>query len=214
MCHFVRDIYYGLKTFLAGMKVTGVYLKDSNLKPNQTTTTVPYDGKLSTQEGVSVADRFRGHLHGDVKLCTGCKLCMRACPIDCIWIEGERTETNKQRISRFDIDFLRCMHCGLCVAVCPTGCLRMTKEWWGSTKGGCDGTSFHGLLHHDGVGFFTPEEKLEVERKRVEAAEAKKKAAAEAAAKKKAEDEAKAAATKQQPPAETPAADQKPGPAA
>ena len=58
----------------------------------------------------------------------------------------------------------------------------MTKEWWGSTFNNTDGTNLHGQLKRFGVGYFTPEKKEQVERKRFEVAEAKKKANAAAAA--------------------------------
>ncbi len=201
MIQFMQDVYDGMKTFMIGMKVTGGYLKDSNLHEKDTVTTIDYDGSMTLARDVKVADRFRGHLHNDVERCIVCKACATACPIDCFWIDGEKTESNKLRPSRFDIDLLKCMYCGLCVFACPTGCLTMTKEWWGATFNKDDGTNLHGQLKQFGVGYYTPEKKAEVEKKRVEAAEAKKKAAAAAAAakaaadaKKKAEDAAKAAA--------------------
>lgn len=177
MFQFFQDIYLGVKTFLAGMKVTGVYFKNANLRPKETITTIAYDGTMALAKEVKVAERFRGHLHLDTANCIGCKSCMRVCPIDCIWVDTERTETGKQRVSRFDIDQLKCMYCGLCVRVCPTHGLTMTKEWWGATFHVDDGTNLHGQLRTFGLGYYTPEQKLEVERKRREAAEAKKKAA-------------------------------------
>lgn len=201
MIQFMQEIYDGMKTFMVGMKVTGGYLKDSNLKEKETVTTIDYDGTMTMARDVKLADRFRGHLHNDIERCIVCKACAKACPIDCFWIDGEKTESNKLRPSRFDIDLLKCMYCGLCVFACPTGCLTMTKEWWGSTFNNADGTNLHGQLKHFGVGYYTPEQKTEVEKKRFEAAEAKKKAAAAAAAakaaaeaKKKAEAAAAAAA--------------------
>ena len=198
MIDFVKDIYDGMKTFMVGMKVTGGYLKD-NFRPNaQNVTTIEYDGTVEKALQVQVADRFRGHLHNDVERCIVCKNCATACPIDCFWIDGEKTASNKLRPSRFDIDILKCMYCGLCVVACPTGCLTMTKEWWGATRAGTTDSrgqnrNLHGMLREFGVGYYTPEMKLEIERKRIQIAEAKKKKAAEEAAK-KAADAAKAKA--------------------
>ena len=191
----MQDIFDGMKTFMSGMKVTGGYLVDSNMKSTEgaTTITIQYDGTEALAKEVKLADRFRGHLHNDIERCIVCKACAVACPIDCFWIDGEKTESNKLRPSRFDIDLLKCMYCGLCVFACPTGCLTMTKEWWGSTFNNTDGTNLHGQMRPFGVGYFTPEKKVEVERKRIEAAEAKKKANAAAAAA-KAATAAKAAA--------------------
>jgi len=211
MIQFMQDIYDGMKTFMVGMKVTGGYLKDSNLHEKETVTTIDYDGSMTMARDVKVADRFRGHLHNDIERCIVCKACANACPIDCFWIDGEKTESNKLRPSRFDIDLLKCMYCGLCVFACPTGCLTMTKEWWGATFNESDGTNLHGQLRRFGVGYFTADQKAVIEKKRFEAAEAKKKAAAAAAAakaaaeaKKKAEAAAAAAAGGAAPAAGTP----------
>ena len=199
MIEFMQDIYDGMKTFMVGMKVTGGYVYDSNFKEKETVTTVSYDGSMTLAKDVILADRFRGHLHNDIERCIVCKACAKACPIDCFWIDGEKTESNKLRPSRFDIDLLKCMYCGLCVFACPTGCLTMTKEWWGATFNDADGTNLHGQMRAFGVGYYTPEKKATVERTRIEIAEAKKKASAAAAAakavvdaRKKAEDAAKA----------------------
>jgi|GEM_PF-1998372 len=182
MIQFMTDIYDGMKSFMVGMKVTGGYLKDSNLHEKETVTTVLYDGSMTLARDVVVADRFRGHLHNDIERCIVCKACAKACPIDCFWIDGEKTESNKLRPSRFDIDLLKCMYCGLCVFACPTGCLTMTKEWWGATFNNEDGSNLHGQIRRFGVGFYDEKQKGEVERKRLEAGEIKKKAAAAAAA--------------------------------
>jgi formate hydrogenlyase subunit 6/NADH:ubiquinone oxidoreductase subunit I len=200
MHQFMKDIYDGMKTFMVGMKVTGSYLKDSNLREKETVTTIDYDGSMTMAKDVKVSDRFRGHLHNDVDKCIMCDACTKACPIDCFWLDAEKTETNKLRGSRFDIDLLKCMYCGLCVFACPTGSLTMTKEWWGSTFAGEGGDNLHGQIRRFGVGYYTPEQKVDVERKRLEALEARKKAAAAAVAakaaaeaKRKAEEAAKAA---------------------
>jgi len=182
MIKFMTEIYDGMKTFMGGMKVTGGYLKDSNFKEKDTVTTIDYDGTMTLARDVKVADRFRGHLHNDIERCIVCKACAKACPIDCFWIDGEKTESNKFRPSRFDIDLLKCMYCGLCVFACPTGCLTMTKEWWGATFNNADGSNLHGQIRHFGVGYYSAEEKEQVERKRFEIAEAKKKATAAKAA--------------------------------
>jgi formate hydrogenlyase subunit 6/NADH:ubiquinone oxidoreductase subunit I len=177
MIRFVSDIYEGLRTFMIGMKVTAQYLKDSNLKAGTVTTTT-YDGSLTLARAVKVSERFRGHLHNDIDRCIACRACARTCPIDCIWIDVERNEANKLRPSRFDNDQLKCMYCGQCVHVCPTHCLTMTKEWWGATFSDPDALKMHGQLRQFGAGYYTLEQRAEVERKRLEAAEAKKRAAA------------------------------------
>jgi formate hydrogenlyase subunit 6/NADH:ubiquinone oxidoreductase subunit I len=202
---FMREIYDGVRTFMIGMKVTGVHLKE-NLGPNpKNAVTVPFDGTVAETAKVAVDVRFRGNLVLDQEKCGGCKQCLRVCPVDCFWIETEKTETGKQRVSKFDFDLMRCMYCGLCVQACATKCLTFSKDWTGSAStsnpvepgedpGNC-------LLRHYGKGFLTFEEKIEVESKRMAADEARKKAAAEAAAKKVTEAAAKPVDPKDSPPA-------------
>jgi NAD-dependent dihydropyrimidine dehydrogenase PreA subunit len=204
MVQFVTEVYEGLRTFMIGMKVTGFHLKD-NLRPNpKGVTTIPYDGTADEAGKVQVAERFRGNLVLDTERCGGCRNCMRVCPIDCFWIEVERT-AGKQRVSRFDVDILRCMYCGLCVMNCPTKCLRFSQDWGGSVaalKPGADEREREGcLLHHFGKGFLSEAEKLEIERQRRSGDEARKKAAEEAAAKKAAEAKTAAEAKPSAPPA-------------
>jgi formate hydrogenlyase subunit 6/NADH:ubiquinone oxidoreductase subunit I len=203
MVSFVKDIYDGLRTFMIGMKVTGVHLKD-NLRPNpKGVTTVAYDGTPEEAKKVTVSERFRGTLVLDPERCGGCRNCMRACPIDCLWVEVERSATGKMQPSRFDVDILRCMFCGLCVMNCPTKCLTFGKEWGGSVaapQAGA-GLSESDLLKRYGRGFLSEAEKIEIERKRLVADEARKKAAAEAAAKKAAEAKDPPTAGPKEPPA-------------
>ncbi len=94
-----------------------------------------------------VADRFRGFLTVEPESCIVDMICARACPVDCIQIEGakgpktrapqalpEKKEMPKSRYpTRFDIHLGRCMYCGLCVDVCPTGAIHFTREFRGAT---------------------------------------------------------------------------------
>jgi len=120
---WVREIVDGVESFGVGMKMTAHYMVG-----NATDTgpgiapTIDYP----TVKAV-IPDGYRGHLFNNVDECTLCKMCQRACPIDCISMEGEQNENNKFHISRYDIDLSKCIYCGLCTNVCPTGSLRMTK---------------------------------------------------------------------------------------
>jgi pyruvate ferredoxin oxidoreductase delta subunit len=51
--------------------------------------------------------------------CTGCKLCMSACPEGCILGEDK---------TNIDFDPAFCKGCGLCAVVCPKKGIEMVKE--------------------------------------------------------------------------------------
>lgn len=117
---WVREISEGVETTLVGMKTTATFAAEN------------WGGKASgamtreyPAEPVVLPERFRGHLFNDVDDCISCKLCAKACPVDCFVIDTERTPENKLRASRFDIDLTKCIYCGLCTRVCPTDCLTM-----------------------------------------------------------------------------------------
>jgi formate hydrogenlyase subunit 6/NADH:ubiquinone oxidoreductase subunit I len=120
---WVREIVEGVEATAHGLATTARYLKD-----NATDTG---DGSAMTVDypvqPARVPDGYRGHLFNAVDDCTLCKQCQRACPIDCISMEGELNENAKFHISRYDIDLSKCIYCGLCTQICPTGSLRMTK---------------------------------------------------------------------------------------
>lgn len=122
---WVREIVDGLESFGVGMRMTARYMAG-----NATDTGL---GNAPTIDyptvKVELPDGYRGHLFNDVDKCTLCRMCQRACPIDCISMEGEQNENNKFHISRYDIDLSKCIYCGLCTNACPTDSLRMTKGY-------------------------------------------------------------------------------------
>jgi formate hydrogenlyase subunit 6/NADH:ubiquinone oxidoreductase subunit I len=89
-------------------------------------------------------DRYRGILDVDLSKCVSCKLCVRACPVDCIIIEDVKCEKvpvptkdgSKKMFKmrapvRFEIDIGKCMFCGFCQEACPTAAIHHTKRFTG-----------------------------------------------------------------------------------
>ena len=81
----------------------------------------------------------------DIDDCIGCLKCERACPVDCIKIETEKSPSRGEDIkdinhigitsnstkkalvvTRFDIDMSECCYCNLCTYPCPEECIFMT----------------------------------------------------------------------------------------
>lgn len=75
---------------------------------------------------VPVKARYRGFHRFDLTTCIGCDKCAVACPVDCIYIEKEKSPVGKGfRIDGFTIDYSKCMFCALCVDPCPVDCIFM-----------------------------------------------------------------------------------------
>ena len=63
-------------------------------------------------------------------LCTACKLCERACPSDCILVDGAKLEGQKKKsVTEYKLDFTNCSLCGACVEVCPFDAIQFSKEY-------------------------------------------------------------------------------------
>ncbi len=128
---YFSSIKTAANTILEGMAVTFSHLFREPI-------TVQYPERLERPISEMLPPRYRGFLEVQMDICTGCKRCERACPIECIAIDLEKNpETRKQEMTRFDIDMGKCMYCGLCVEACKfesTGAIRHTTEFEGATS--------------------------------------------------------------------------------
>ncbi len=120
----LRETVAGFKSLLTGMRITA----REAAKPS---ITVQYPHVT-----LKMADRFRGH----VKLvldpvtgksrCTSCNLCVRACPSDCLTVEGIKREGEKKKsVSEYTLDFTTCSLCGSCVEACPSDAIEYSKDY-------------------------------------------------------------------------------------
>jgi formate hydrogenlyase subunit 6/NADH:ubiquinone oxidoreductase subunit I len=83
-------------------------------------------------------DRHRGLHYLETEKCIMCFQCARACPVDCIDIEGTRDgdvegghRGDKCTLTRFTIDYALCIFCDHCTLACPDKqvCIHMGKEY-------------------------------------------------------------------------------------
>ena len=124
MKNSLGEIVRGFTSLLTGMRVTLA----QSFKP---TVTVHYP-----HESLKMPARFRGHIElvrdpaTGQSLCIACKACEKACPSDCLFVEGLKREGEKRKSpTQFSLDFTKCSLCGSCVEVCPTDALRFTRNY-------------------------------------------------------------------------------------
>ncbi|SPE55418.1 NADH-ubiquinone oxidoreductase chain I [Verrucomicrobia bacterium] len=118
------EIYTGLKSLFIGLKITlGQFFRPT------VTVRYPY-------QTLKIPARFRGHIElvsdpatGKPK-CFVCKLCERACPSDCITVDGMKPEGAKRKtVTVYRLDFTKCSLCGSCVEACRDGAIRFSREY-------------------------------------------------------------------------------------
>jgi NADH-quinone oxidoreductase subunit I len=124
MKNSLKEIATGFNSLVTGMRITlGQFFKPS--------VTVQYP-----HESLKMPEKFRGHIvlvrdpeTGKAK-CFACKLCERACPSDCITVEGAKLEgAKKKSVTQYVLDFTKCSLCGSCVEACRDGAIRYSHEY-------------------------------------------------------------------------------------
>lgn len=120
----LRDLFGGFVSLLTGLRIT----LQQFFKPS---VTVHYP-----HEVLRMPDRFRGPVMlvrdptTGQALCIACKSCEKACPSDCLVVEGVKREGEKKKsVTEFKLDFTRCSLCGSCVEVCPVDALAFSKAY-------------------------------------------------------------------------------------
>ncbi len=123
---YLGNIFTSIKTVYEGMTITFSHLFREPM-------TIQYPDRIPRPIQETLPMRYRGFLEVDMAICTGCTLCQKACPIDCILIEAGKDPELGRVMTRFGVDLSKCMYCGLCTEPCPTGAIRFTREFEGST---------------------------------------------------------------------------------
>ena len=124
MKNSLKEIATGFNSLITGMRITlGQFFKP--------TVTVHYP-----HETLKMPARFRGHIElvrdpeTGKAICYACKLCERACPSDCITVEGAKLEgAKKKSVTQYVLDFTKCSLCGSCIEACRDNAIRFSREY-------------------------------------------------------------------------------------
>jgi 2-oxoglutarate ferredoxin oxidoreductase subunit delta len=58
----------------------------------------------------------------DTVRCTGCNLCVRACPSDALLLADGKARMRTEGV-------VQCMACGDCIAICPDGAVALVQSY-------------------------------------------------------------------------------------
>jgi NADH-quinone oxidoreductase subunit I len=124
MKRLFHDILSGFSSLITGMRIT----LEQFFKPE---VTVHYP-----HETLSLPKRYRGHIilvrdpATGKSMCVACKSCEKACPSDCIVVEGIKREGEKKKsVTDFKLNFTTCSLCGSCVEVCPIEAIQFSRNY-------------------------------------------------------------------------------------
>ncbi|MDF1544649.1 MAG: 4Fe-4S binding protein [bacterium] len=113
-----------IKNLIAGMGITGKHLGRHAI-------TIQYpEQKWEMPERsrgivVLLSDKESGELN-----CTGCLLCMKACPSAAIFVDAPRDpETKKRNLISFTVDNGLCCFCGLCEEACNFSAIKLATMY-------------------------------------------------------------------------------------
>lgn len=124
MIDYLREIISGTWSLFVGLGITIRYFF-------QPVVTVQYP-----YQTLPMTPCFRGHIEltkdeetGATK-CIVCGMCQKACPSNCITVNGEKREGVKGKVlTEYILDFTKCSLCGLCVESCPTAAITFSKDY-------------------------------------------------------------------------------------
>ena len=114
----------GFLSLLTGMRVTLTQFF-------KRTVTVQYP-----RQTLKMPARYRGHIELVIDpetgrfRCIACKLCERACPSECILVDGAKREGEKKKsVTEYALDFTKCSLCGACIEACPSDAIHFSRAY-------------------------------------------------------------------------------------
>lgn len=127
---YFKDIFFGIRSLWAGMRITGRYF----ISPREIVT----QKYPENRDQLQMFDRYRGevimpHNESNQHRCTGCGICQINCPNGTIEVltrkeltsEGKEVRVIDKHIYHLD----RCTFCALCVKTCPSDALAFGHDF-------------------------------------------------------------------------------------
>jgi NADH-quinone oxidoreductase subunit I len=127
---YIQEIFHGLRTLWAGMRITGSYF----VSPREIIT----QKYPENRNELKMFERFKGevimpHDENNQHRCTGCGICQINCPNGSIEVftRKEMTPEGKEvRVIDRHVYYLgMCTFCGLCVKTCPSDALAFGQDF-------------------------------------------------------------------------------------
>lgn len=128
--NYLKEIIYGVRSLLNGMKITGSYF----FRPGAIVTQKYPDNR----KYLVITERFKGevimpHNEKNEHRCTGCGICEINCPNGSIEVITKTIETEdgkkKKVIDKHIYRLSMCTFCALCVKTCPSNALAFSQEF-------------------------------------------------------------------------------------
>jgi NADH-quinone oxidoreductase subunit I len=127
---YMKRIGDSAKSVVIGMGITWRYM----VRPKEIIT-IEYGSKNRGPTQRYIPDRHRGIHYLETEKCIHCHICEKACPVDCIVMDGSREAFDGSwqgdgcYISKFILDLNKCIFCNLCCEPCPKECIHMGQEF-------------------------------------------------------------------------------------